>query len=362
MPKRGERVYLRKDGLWEARYIKEIDAFGKKKYGSVYARTCREAKEKRQEKEDHIRLFQKPIGSRNITVTQLAEEWLYLNQNRIKLFTYQRYEGFVKNHLSLLSKQPVLYLTSAAIHEFSMDRLRYGLQPQSVNSILVFIHSCLKHRYKQYHLPMPEILYLSAPGKEMRVLTCEEQKQLMAYLNDSMDVYKFGVVLTLYTGLRIGEICSLKWEDISKESIHIRRTVQRLRKSDGSGTELYVSTPKTNTSIRIIPIPSFLSEMIETYRNQAASEFVLGNETVPMTEPRVMQNHFKKYTDELNIKGATFHTLRHTFATRCVELGMDSKTLSELLGHSTVNITLQKYVHSSFDLKQRGMEMLKETL
>ena len=362
IPKKGERVYLRKDGLWEARYVKEIDAFGKKKYGSVYAHTCREVKEKRREKEDNIRLFQKPTVTSNITVTMLAEEWLYLTQNRIKLSTYQRYESFIKNHLTALSKQPVLYITTATLHEFAMDRLGYGLKPQSVNSILVFLHTCLKYGNKQYKLPIPEIVYLTPQKKEIRVFSSEEQKRLVSYLYEDMDLYKFGVLLALYTGLRIGELCALKWDDIYDDRIKIRRTVQRLRKADGSGTELHVSAPKTGASVREIPVPSFLSELIETYRKRSCSEYILGTDTIPISEPRVMQNKFQKYMSDLGIEGATFHSTRHSFASRCVECGVESKVLSELMGHSSISITLQRYFHPSFEFKRNSLEKLTKCL
>ena len=118
MPRKGENVYHRKDGLWEARYVKEIDEFGKKKYGSVYGHSCREAKEKRQQIVDNIRLFQKPVCTRNTTVYQLAEEWLHLCQSKLKLSTYQRYRGFLENHIIHIGNLPVIFCSSATLQNF----------------------------------------------------------------------------------------------------------------------------------------------------------------------------------------------------------------------------------------------------
>lgn len=363
MSKKELRIYHRKDGLWEARYIKEIDAFGKKKYGSVYGHSQKEAREKRQEAEDNIRLFRRPTVTRNMTVTQLAEEYLYVSKNRIKLSTLQRYEGFLKNHIDRsFGKQPVIYVTSISIQEFATKELNLGLAPQTINSILVFLHACFKYGHRQYNLPTPEILYLTVDKKEMRVLSAEEQKRLVNYLNKDLDIYKFGVLLALYTGLRIGELCALKWEDIKDGRINVRRTVQRLQNTNGKGTKLYVSTPKTSTSIREIPIPSFLKELIEIYQSNSQQEFVLGTAIVPIAEPRIMQIKFKKYLIEAQIENANFHALRHTFATRCVEVGFEIKSLSEVLGHSNIATTLSRYVHATFQLKLDNMEKLQQIL
>ncbi len=360
MKKTGDCVYHRKDGLWEARYVKEIDVFGKKKYGSVYGHSKREAREKRQDALDRILLYQKAVPTRRITVAQLTQEWLFINRNRVKLSTYQRYCGFVKNHIeSVIGGLSVVYVTTATIHEFSLERLKTGLSPQTVNSILIFLHSCLKYGHRQYQLPLPEFVYLTCEKKEMRVLSKEEQQHLVAYLIDDIDIYKFGVLVALYTGIRIGELCALRWEDIETDCIRIRHTMQRLNKKTGSGTELFIGAPKTTTSIRFIPIPSFLRDMMEEFRsNGVGQQYFLGNKEKRVVEPRIMQYKFKKYLLEAGVEKANFHALRHSFATRAVEAGFEIKSLSELLGHANVSITLQKYVHSSFALKQSNMELL----
>ena len=361
MGRTGDAVYHRKDGLWEARYVKEIDAYGKKKYGSVYGHSKREAREKRQDALDRILLCQKAVPTRRITVMQLAQEWLFINQNRIKLSTYQRYQGFLKNHIEpVIGNLSVVYLTTATIHEFSLNRLETGLSPQTVNSILIFLHACLKYGHKQYQLPLPEFIYLSYEKKEMRVLSQEEQQRLVNYLLKDTDIYKFGVLIALYTGIRLGELCALKWEDVGSDSIKIKHTMQRLSKNNGEGTDLFIGAPKTTTSMRIIPIPSFLKDMIEEFRRKGEGQiYLLGSKDKKVVEPRLMQYRFKRHLLEAQIEKANFHALRHSFATRAIEVGFEVKSLSEILGHATVQITLDKYVHSSFELKQDNMDLLK---
>ncbi len=356
MARRGEAIYHRKDGLWEARYVKDIDICGKKKYGSVYGQTYREAKDKRQEILDRMLLCQSTVPLRKITIETLANEWLTINKSRLKKSSYQRYDGFLRNHITpVIGSAGAFHLSTSVVHEFSQNRLNAGLSPQTVNSVLVFLHSIMRYGHRQYHLPLPEFIYLSCGKKEMRVLSKAEQKHLVAYLLRESDIYKAGVLVALYTGLRIGELCALRWEDIQDSSIYVRRTVQRLKREDAKGTELYVSAPKTDTSYRMIPLPSFLKEFIETFRpNDNAGYFL----STYITEPRVMQYKFKKYLQEARIENANFHALRHTFATRCVECGFEIKSLSEILGHANVQTTLNQYVHSSFELKKQNMERL----
>ena len=137
MPRRRDGIYHRKDGLWEARYVKEVDLTGKKKYGSVYGHSYKEAREKRQDALAHIVLYQKPPSARRITVKELAAEWLLVNQSRLKPSTCQRYQGFLKNHLEgSLGAMEVLYVTTVTIHQFAVERLASGLAPQTVNAIL----------------------------------------------------------------------------------------------------------------------------------------------------------------------------------------------------------------------------------
>ena len=362
MSRRGESVYHRKDGLWEARYVKEIDISGKKKYGSVYAHSYKEAKAKRQDVLDHILLYQKVPMVRRITVADLATEWLLINRCRLKPSSHRRYLGFYKKHIEpIIGSALVLNLTTVCIHHFAMDRLAAGLSPQSVNALLTMLRSILKYGNRQYKLPLPEIMYLNCEKKEMRVLSPDEQKLLSEVLMKDLDIYKLSVLVALYTGLRIGELCALKWTDIDTDSIHVRRTVQRLKKENGPGTELIVGDPKTKTSNRIIPIPSFLQELLSIFRENApGTTYFLACQKTDMVEPRVLQYKFKQYLKAAGIENATFHTLRHTFATRCIECGFEVKSLSEILGHANVQLTLNRYVHSSFALKQANMELLKQ--
>ena len=361
MPKRGDKVYKRKDGLWEARFVKEIGEDGRKKYGSVYAHSCSEAKQKRQAAMDSIILYGTAATPRTITVGRLVAEWLDVNRGRVKPSTYGRYDGYFRNYIGRrLGARSASSVGAVGIGAFAAWLLESGLSRVSVNSILIFLHSCFKYGHRQYGLPMPEFIYFTRERRETCALSTVEQERLEAYLVEDVDLYKFGVLLTLYTGLRVGELCALRWRDVEGGSITVRGTMQRL--GDGKGSSrVVVGSPKTKTSARTIPLPRFISEYLDLFSvGRMPDDFVLGSDERKVVEPRFMQNKFKKYIAAVGIEGATFHTLRHSFATRCVDTyGFDVKTLSEILGHSSVEITLNLYVHSSMDRKRDQMAKLR---
>ena len=163
----------------------------------------------------------------------------------------------------------------------------------------------------------------------------------------------------------MGEICALQWEDISisDKTIHVHHTMQRIQSHNTTGpkTQIVITTPKSACSIRVIPIPDELIEMLILYQ-KTTSGYFLSNSEQKIVEPRIMQNHFKKVLKESDIAPANYHALRHTFATRCIELGFDIKSLSEILGHASVNITMNRYIHPSLELKKANMQKLSSLL
>lgn len=188
-----------------------------------------------------------------------------------------------------------------------------------------------------------------------------EQSRLCQYLYANLNAPNLGILICLFTGLRLGEICALRWEDISlsERTIHVHQTMQRIQTGCAAGprTKVIVTTPKSPCSIRTIPLPDDIAAVIAGVRSSAIGYFLTGREDQSI-EPRTMQNHFKRVLNACAIDTANYHTLRHTFATRCVELGFDVKTLSEILGHASINITMNRYVHPSMELKRENMQRL----
>ena len=196
----------------------------------------------------------------------------------------------------------------------------------------------------------------------MRVLSREEQARFVSYLLEDMDTCKFGVLLALFTGVRIGELCALQWGKFSlkEQTIRIDATLQRLRDTSAVGsarTRIVISTPKSDTSVRTIPVTDYTAELCGKMNPHSSAAYVLTG-TENHMEPRALQYRMEKYTRECGLEGVHFHTLRHTFATRAVEVGFEIKSLSEVLGHATTTITLDRYVHSSLILKRDNMKKL----
>lgn len=186
-----------------------------------------------------------------------------------------------------------------------------------------------------------------------------ERKRLESYLLHNQNNTNISVLLCLFTGLRVGELCGLKWSDIDFQNgtVSVCRTVQRINKHGKS--EVAIGSPKSKSSVRIVPIPDFLLAILKAKRK--GDDFYIITGTSKPTEPRTMQNRFKSILKTCGIRNVNFHLLRHTYATICIENGFDPKTLSELLGHADASITLNRYVHSSMLMKKNYVSRLKLT-
>ena len=368
MSKKGENIYKRKDGRWEARYIKGRCVDGKPKYGYCYAQSYREVRKKVSVLKADLLLAKPAVsaGGRE-KFSCYCDEWLKLSRFRVKESSYVKYYSIINKHVKPgLGDLQVAAITSITIEEFCrMLLFDKKLSSKTVKDILVLVKSILKYTRKSYPGIMAdvEIIYPKAEKKETRVLTREEQKRLTDYLLCDMDNIKFGVLLTLMTGLRIGEICALRWCDVSLKErvIRVGATMQRIKITDEGGnskTRIIVSTPKTDSSARLIPLTDLAVELCTVFNNQNPAAFVLSGSAEHFIEPRVLQNRLEHFTKDCGLEGVHYHTLRHSFATRCVEVGFEIKSLSEILGHSSPTITLERYIHSSMDLKRSNMDKL----
>lgn len=352
MPRRGENIYKRKDGRWEARFVKEITIDGKKKYGSVYGHSYSEVKQKQK-----IHIFNPQIiETKNFaTVEAVMKNWLYLTKHKTKYSTFVKYETIINNHIiPELGKINVSMLTAKHISEFT-DKLIGSFATATVNNILIVLEMGFDYAEEEYNIKCPKILLLKQTKQEMRVLSRSEQQTLIRYIRKNDDCYSFGILFALFTGVRIGELCALQWDDIKDNKIHISKTMQRIKNEDGKSVVI-ITDPKTDKSNRIIPVPTAIYELMEKHRKPKG--YVIHQVNDKFIEPRLLQKKFGEITSACGLEKVNFHALRHTFATRCIESGFDVKTLSEILGHTNVRTTLDRYVHSSFELKQKNMEKL----
>lgn len=367
----GENIYKRKDGRWEARYRKGRDEHGKIIYGYCYGKTYSEAKaksEKFRAKSENILMTAQPTQVRPI-FGEICNAWLQVNQLRFKKSTFVKYQTAIQNHiLPKLGTLRISQITTETINKFcSYLIFTCNLAPKTTQDILVLVHTILEYGIKQYPGPYTKVEFYYPPKKrqEMRVLSKAEYNKLSEYLLTDLCPCKLGVLLALKTGIRIGELCALQWRHVNlqEKTIKIASTMQRLCQNDLATphkTAVIVDSPKTISSVRTIPICESVQILFHKLNPHNPNAYILTG-TDHFMEPRLLQYHFQRYTASCNLQDVTFHTLRHTFATRCVEVDFEIKSLSEILGHASTSITLNRYVHCSMDLKRKNIEKL-ETL
>ena len=357
MPRRGENIYKRKDGRWEGRFKPDSSS---QKYKSVYAPTYKLAKEKLIELKMN-KLFE---SDKIILMCELCKEWLEFKKEDIKESTYIKYRNIILNHINPhIGNAYINRLQSEDMQKYILSLKIGGLSNKSVRDILSVVSAIFKYAenkgFNTNNLYF-ENLYPKSEKKQIKILSADERIRLEKRIIKSKNPSEYGILLALYSGMRIGEICALKWEniDLKAGTISVCQTLQRLQDKENKGkTKILITEPKSQSSKRIIPIPAFLSALLKQIKPKNPCAFFLTGDKY-FTEPRTLDNIFKKCLSDCDIQRINFHALRHTFATRCVEAGFDIKTLSEILGHSNVSTTLNLYAHPTLEHKRANMNKL----
>lgn len=364
MSKRGSNIYKRTDGRYEGRIKLGYDENNKLKYKYVYGKTLAEVKEKMELSYTLRKPESKPYIK--LTLKEICQEWLEIKKLTVKSSTYANYSRLLNNHVyALLGSQIYCLLTKNQINSFiswlaesGRKDGKGGLSAKSVKDIIIILKSVSAFAYSQYGLENI-CVNIQAPkvrSKEIQILSEHEIKKLNLYIRHNLDVVNLCIFICMYTGIRIGEMCGLKWENVNLQEgfFVINKTVQRV--SLNGTSQVIVDTPKSDSSVRTVFMPSFLTEMMKPFK-RSPSIYVLSGLNVPK-KPRVLQYRFKKVLKDCGIRDVPFHALRHTYASFCIEKGFDPKALSELLGHSNVKLTLDRYVHSSDELKRNYVNTL----
>ena len=299
--------------------------------------------------------------------------WQTANKIHLKESSVSRYQNLIDIHiLPVLGRFPADQISAARINQFLSEKLKNGridgsggLSPAYVRSLSVILNSAIRYGAGEgLCKPLTSaILKPQLPKKEMHILSKKEQRMLENELLSNTDHNKLLIYITLYSGLRIGEVCALRWEDIDMESriIQVRHTVSRSWHicNNKKYSLLYVGPPKTEASIRCIPICSKLYSVISSFSDKNTPGYILtGDRDGEFISPRTFEYRYKKILAACGLDPVNYHALRHTFATRCVEQGVDTKSLSEILGHANAAITLNTYVHSSMEQKRIQLEKL----
>ena len=358
MKKAGITITKRKDGRYVGKFIAEYADNGKAQYHYVYGKTYEEAESKVL---IGCEIATRYLSGRYITVNKVYREWLNAVVNRVKESTLANYQNkFEKHILPEFGDIPCADLTAGRINAFINKKLADGLSASYVRDIFTVFKTMLKYAQEEYgfRLSLKNVVLPKAERKQVEKISDTEQKKLVSYLKANMSLTAFGILLSLFMGLRIGELCGLKWEDVDFQHkvLRIRRTVQRIASANGNRkTKIVISAPQSATSFREIAIPDMLMKYFEMFRDEA-DYFILSGTDKPV-EPRTMQYRYKKILQSAEVESHNYHKLRHTFATNSAEKGFNVKALSAVLGHSSVTLTLNRYIHPDRTYERRLMNM-----
>lgn len=302
------------------------------------------------------------------SISQISDLWKEEKRQFVKKSTFAAYSLIVETHL-LPAFGHLTAVIEKDVQDFVLHKLNGGLSQKTIKDMLIVLRMILKYGAKKnycVYAPIEVIFPTDRERQELEVLSITNQKKIMRFVKDNFTFRNLGIFICLSTGVRIGEICALTWEDIDTENgiIHIRKTIQRIyiRENGVRYTELMIDTPKTAMSIRDIPMTKDLLSVLKPLHKVVNKNFfVLTNDITP-TEPRTYRSYYKKLLAKLDIPPIKFHGLRHSFATRCIESHCDYKTVSVILGHSNISTTLNLYVHPNYEQKKKCIDKMLKSL
>lgn len=304
----------------------------------------------------------------HLTIREIADAWKDEKRPYVKRSTFAAYMLTLENHL-LPYFGDMTDLSEQTVQSFVLGKLNGGLSIKTIKDILIVLKMIMKHGVKNKWMEYAEwdIKYpTTATPPAIEVLTVANHKKILNYIKGNFSFQALGIYICLTTGLRIGEICALRWEDINVQSgtLQVKRTIERIYiiEGDRKHTEVIINDPKTPNSIREIPLSAEALSLIKPLMKVVNTGFyVISNDPKPI-EPRTYRNYYKKLMKSLDIPIIKFHGLRHSFATRCIESNCDYKTVSVILGHSDISTTLNLYVHPNMEQKKRCISKMFKSL
>lgn len=276
----------------------------------------------------------------------------------LKQSTYISYKNKASVHIvPVFGSKKLIDISQKNVQDFCID-LSYCLAPGTVHAIFRVLRTCLRFAVNSGKLQINPTDNINLPKVNRQVRALRKEEQRLIRIRAENDSKGLPILFALDTGLRIGEISGLKWEDIDfrTKTVQINRTMQRL--SNGLGkTELVEQKPKTLASLRVLPLSNYWIEKLQKEANNKKSNYVFGSQG-KCIEPRLLSYHFERIAKEAKVNDVTFHTLRHSFATRCLEMGVKITSISALLGHSSTKMTLDVYTHSFESDERHAMEQI----
>lgn len=313
------------------------------------------------------------IKSRKILYKDWIYTWLIEKKDYIKESTYANYSNNVFNHIiPKLGNYTLKEINHKIIQDFLLELSKNGrkdkkggLSEKTIKDITIIVKGSIKKGINEGKIKHIELSFnypKDNKEKSIYILTNHEQNKITNYVLDNKNTKNIGFLISLYSGIRIGELCALQWKDIDfkNNKLIISKTIQRvyIKDKDKNVSKVIITTPKTKNANREIPINKDFIELLKPLKTDKENYILSNNDKY--IEPRTYRKYFNKKLKELRIKHFNFHSLRHTFATNCISLGCDYKTVSELLGHANVNITLNLYVHPRYSQKKKCIDLVSK--
>ena len=312
----------------------------------------------------------------NSVYRTLNKEWLKEAKLTVKESSYYNFITISENHLlKKFDKIKIKNITEEIIQTYIYELYQNGrldqtggLEIRTIRDIILVLRLSLKYANKKkihININWDNIIYpKDLKNRQVKAISKEEQQKLTQAIYMNLNRKSSGILMALFLGLRIGELCGIQMKDISIENktISINKTVQRIYNKRLHKTEIKISTPKTISSIREIPIPDLLVNVIKKYYTDDSETYYLTGKKKP-TEPRTYRQYFQRFIKKHDLPKFKFHELRHTFAIRAIEIPeFDIKSLSEILGHKNVSFTLNTYGKANQTQKRKCMNLLNDLL
>ena len=305
----------------------------------------------------------------NKTFREIASEWKRDKQRFVKETTMAVYGLQLQTHL-LPAFGDRTMIEEKDVQQFVVDKLNKGLSERTTKDVLIVLKMVV--RWANKHAGWDnrtdwEIIFPTRREQiELEVMTVTDQQKIVKYVKENFTFKNLGLQICLFTGLRIGEVCGLKWSDynVSNNTLTINRTIERIYTIDNGQrkSRVVVSTPKTASSNRTIPMNKKLQKVLKELEKVVNKDFYIISNSEKPIEPRTYRNYYNKVLSKLGIAKLKFHGLGHSFATRCIENNCDYKTVSVLLGHADVSTTMNLYVHPNMEHKKKCIERLVKIL